>query len=92
MDGIILRLFLVYILNGSAVSIDDGFSTRSEMLICLNHMVLIYFGHCSTYGGPQIFYSFMETLIDYALYVVAQRMQVWRARNDVTRKIVTYET
>lgn len=59
---IILRIFLVNLLNLSAVSIDDGFGTRAETLTCSNQVICIYFAHCLHYGGLQRFYSIKGVL------------------------------
>lgn len=58
----------------SAFSIDDCFTTRSEMFTYPKQMIFIYFRQCATYGGLQRSYSVMAMLInfllDYAPYVV----------------------
>lgn len=74
--GIILKLFLTH-LNESAISSNDCFNMKSEMLTCLNLMSYIYFRHCASCGRLQRFYSVMGVLTSLSIMPHLHQSKQW---------------
>lgn len=78
---IIIRIFLTYLLNESAINFNNWFNMNPKVL---NQMIFIYFTHCASYGGLQRPYRFIQASIDFSLddtpYIIVQLIQGWRSR------------
>lgn len=56
------------LLDESTININYCFDGGSETLACSNQMILIYFGHCVSYGGLHRFYSVLYVVVQLGRY------------------------
>lgn len=72
---------MIHLLKESTVSVNDYFSSRAEMLTCLNRMIFIYFGQFANYSELLRCYSGMGALIDspldHAPNIVVQKIHFY---------------